>query len=202
MAQQRTGDEHLVFDQMPTGYLLSDFWRWESSDLLNNTLRGSFSEFIVSSALGIDLSGVRRDWEAYDICFPCWWQDGDELRDELLIEVKSCAYLQSWEQRKLSDIIFSIRPTRAWSPASGYPDVARRQSDLYVFCLYAETSRDRADPLVLDGWEFYIVPTRKLDDFCGAQKTISLPALRALDPIRADYSGIKEAVLQSMNAWT
>ena len=70
MAKQRTGDELIVFDKMPIGYSLSDYWRWNASDLLNNTLRGSYCEFIVSSALDVDLSGVNEDWTPYDISSP------------------------------------------------------------------------------------------------------------------------------------
>ena len=62
MGKQRTGDEHIEFDGMPIGHLLGDYWAWNSSDLLINTERGSFSEFIVSAALGLDLSGTRVDW--------------------------------------------------------------------------------------------------------------------------------------------
>lgn len=77
MGKQRTGDEHIVFDGMPIGHLLSDYWAWNSSDLLINTERGSFSEFIVSSALDLDLSGTREDWGPYDVLFPYQWaQDG------------------------------------------------------------------------------------------------------------------------------
>lgn len=202
MGKQRTGDEHIIFDGMPTGYLLSDYWAWNSSDLLNNTLRGSFCEFVVSSALGIDLSGTNEDWGAYDVTFPYRWQTADgEERDIIRIEVKSCSYLQSWEQSKLSNILFSIRPTRAWSPTEGYADEVRRQSDVYVFCVYTVKDRSKADPIVLDGWDFYVLTTKQLDDICGPQKTISLPALLALDPIRADYSGIKAAVEKSIQCY-
>lgn len=65
---------------------------------------------------------------------------------------------------------------------------------------FTETNRRLADPLVFDGWEFYIVPTKKLDEICGAQKTISLNSLRQFDPIRADYSGIRAAVVQSVQS--
>lgn len=56
MTKQRTGDELIIFDDMPIGKSLGDYWRWNASDLLNNTLRGSYCEFIVSAALGIDRS--------------------------------------------------------------------------------------------------------------------------------------------------
>lgn len=183
---RRTGDEHIVFEDMPTGYLLQDFWAWNSSNLLNNTLRGSYCEFIVSAAIGADLSGVNDDWTPYDILM-----EPENIR----IEVKSASYLQAWEQSKLSSIQFSIRPTRAWSPQTGYADEVIRQSDVYVFCLYKETVRDRADPLVLDGWDFYVMPTARLNEACGAQKTISFPSLLKLNPVKADYSSIKAAIL-------
>lgn len=201
MARQRTGDEHIIFDGMPIGYLLGDYWAWNSSDLLNNTLRGSFCEFIVSAALGLDLSGTNQDWSPYDVCFPHRWQREGHDRDEVHIEVKSCAYLQSWEQSKLSNIIFSIRPTRAWDPQGGYSGEVRRQSDVYVFCVYTVKDRSKADPLILDGWDFYIVPTQKLDDICGPQKSISLPSLLTLEPIRADYSGIRDAVVSCIQSY-
>lgn len=98
MTKQRTGDELIVFDNMPIGKSLSDYWRWNASDLLNNTLRGSYCEFIVSAALGVDLSGTNDDWTPYDISFPYNWVCNGESRDKVRIEVKSCAYLQAWRQ--------------------------------------------------------------------------------------------------------
>lgn len=183
---RHTGDEHIVFEDMPTGYLLQDFWAWNSSNLLNNTLRGSYCEFIVSAAIGADLSGVNDDWTPYDILM-----ESENIR----IEVKSASYLQAWEQSKLSTIQFSIRPTRAWSPQTGYGNETVRQSDVYVFCLYKETVREQADPLVLDGWDFYVIATAKLNEACGAQKSISLSSLLKLGPVKADYTGIKTAIL-------
>ena len=152
MTKQCTGDELIVFDDMPIGKSLSDYWRWNASDLLNNTLRGSYCEFIVSAALGVDLSGTNDDWTPYDISFPYNWVCNGESRDKVRIEVKSCAYLQAWRQGdgRLSSIQFSIRPTRAWDSISGYAEEVKRQSDVYVFCLYTETVRERANPLVLD----------------------------------------------------
>ena len=197
MSTLKTGDEHIRFDGMPTGYLLSDFWRWSSSDLLDNTLRGTFSEFIVGTALDLDLSTGFENWLPWDLTYPFQWQDSlGQTYDEVRIEVKSASYIQPWEQKKLSNIIFSIRPTVKWEPDGLRSGQRQRQSDVYVFCLYAETNRRTADPLILDGWEFYIVPTWKLDEICGPQKTISLNSLRQLDPIRADYSGIQAAIVQ------
>ena len=76
-----------------------------------------------------------------------------------------------------------------------------RQSDVYVFCLYTETVRERANPLVLDGWDFYIVPTHILDEQCGPQKTISLTMLQKLDPYLADYGSIRDSVVHSLDVY-
>lgn len=193
MQKKKTGDEHIIFDGMPTGYLLSDFWAWQSSDLLNNTLRGSYCEFVVSAALGVDLSGVNEDWTPYDILMPCG-------ESSIRIEVKSSAYLQAWEQSRLSSVQFSIRPSRAWSAEAGYSETVKRNSDVYVFCLYTETDRSKADPLILDGWDFYVLPTKRIDALCGQQKTISFPSLLMLEPLKANFSGLRGAVLTSVAA--
>ena len=66
---QKTGDEHFSFEGMPTGFLLNDFWRWQSSDLLNNALRGVLAEYIVAKALGIETNGPRVEWEPFDLLF-------------------------------------------------------------------------------------------------------------------------------------
>lgn len=200
MGKQRSGGERLTFNGTPTGRLLGDYWAWNSSDLLVNTERGSFSEFIVSAALGLDLSGTKEDWGPYDVSFPYQWVRGTERRDEVRIEVKSAAYLQSWERDKLSSIIFSIRPARAWDPRVGYYGDLKRQSDLYVFCLYAQTDRAKADPLALDDWTFYILPTERLDQRCGDQKTIGLKSLLALGPIETDFGGIRTSVIRCVQS--
>ena len=200
MVNRRRGDENIVFNGMATGYHLSDFWEWSFSDLLNNTLRGAFCEFIVAASLDLDLDACRTDWTAWDLTFPHQWRDGDVIKDEVHLEVKSCAYLQSWEQTKPSNILFSIRPTLAWDSTTGYGDEVRRQSDVYVFGLYTVTDRSMADPMNLDGWRFYIISTQTLNDICGDQKTISLRSLERLDPIQTDYAGIRDGVLHCISA--
>ena len=60
---RKTGDEPIKFRGKDTGLRLRDFWSWGFSDLLDNTLRGSYAEFIVAAALGIDLSEARVNWE-------------------------------------------------------------------------------------------------------------------------------------------
>ena len=184
---RKTGSENLVFKGESVGYRLSDFWSWAFSDLLDNTLRGSYAEFVVAAALGLDLNTVRVNWEPWDLTL-----------GNIRIEVKSSSFLQSWEQEHLTNVSFSIRPTMQWTADGGYSGEVKRQSDVYVFCLYAEQDAAKADPADLDGWEFYVLPTRRLDENCGAQKTIAFGSMLRLGPIKTDFAGLKAAVQQSV----
>lgn len=178
-----TGNEHFTYEGMPAGILLNDFWSWNSSDLLNNTLRGALAEFLVASAIGIDTTVARQDWTPYDLL---------SLSGKK-IEVKCSAYLQSWNTERLSKIQFSIRPARSWDSETDFSDEVKRWSDLYVFCLYA--SRDRNEtPLQLEQWEFYLLPTSVLNQRCGDQKNISLNSLLSLNPLKTTYRDLNDAI--------
>ena len=183
---QKTGDEQILFKGARTGFCLRDFWGWGYSDLLENTLRGTYAEFIVATALGVDTSDVRVNWEPWDL-----------TADGIHVEVKSSSYLQTWEQAHPSDIKFSIRPAAQWSAENGFSGERRRQSDVYVFCLFAEKDAEKADPLNLDSWEFYVISAKELDKHCGDQKTIVLKSLLRLKPETVDYAGLRDAVLRS-----
>src|SRR5882724_11008094 len=101
----RPGTELLHFDGKTLGVSVFDFWQWSASDLLSNTTRGVFAEFIVASAVGISLDQVRDEWGAFDLL----------SSEGIKIEVKSAAYIQSWFQHKVSPIMFRVPKTRAWN---------------------------------------------------------------------------------------
>ncbi|WP_229725125.1 hypothetical protein [Hymenobacter baengnokdamensis] len=123
-ATLKTGDEALVFNQIALHYSLLDFWRWSVSDVLSNATRGRLAEFIVATAVAIDITKVREEWSAFDL----------ETPDGVKLEVKSSAYLQSWFQRALSSISFSTKPALPWdSLTNKQGTVAGRHADVYVF---------------------------------------------------------------------
>ena len=108
---------------------------------------------------------MRNSWGAYDLDAP----DGTK------IEVKSAAYVQSWYQKRLSNIQFGIRKTLEWLPEKNEIGKERkRQSDIYVFCLLTQKEKGMVNPLDLDQWEFYVIPTSLLDNEFGDRQTISL----------------------------
>ena len=171
----KTGKELLRTNGTKTAFSLLDFWRWDASDLLNNTTRGRLTEFIVGSAVGMDFSTPRQEWDNYDLDTP----------SGIKIEVKSSAYIQSWKQEKNSSISFAISPTMAYNAESGNREGPyKRHADIYVFCLLKHQERDTIDPLNMDQWEFYVVATESLNTKLGNQKSISLNPLRKLaEPI-------------------
>ena len=72
-----------------------DFWRFALSNLWMNNARGYLAEFLVAKAVGS--TGLRIEWDPYDVLAP----------NGTTIEVKTSAYLQAWDQYKLSMIQFT-----------------------------------------------------------------------------------------------
>ena len=79
--------------------LKNDFYEWAYSDFLVNNQRGHLAEYIIAKALNT-VSQKRLEWDPFDIKYK-----------NLKIEVKSCAYIQAWEQKDFSKISFDIVPT-------------------------------------------------------------------------------------------
>ena len=182
--QPKTGQEHLTFDNSPVNIKLIDFWQWSQSDLVSNATRGILAEFIVASALELDLI-VRREWDAIDF----------KTKKGLKIEVKSSAYLQSWSQKTLSDTKFNIRPTEGWyAETNTYIPEKKRHADIYIFCHLHHKDKLTVDPSNLNQWTFYILETSVLNEKLKDQKDLSLPGLLKLSPLECTFPEIKPAV--------
>lgn len=166
----KSGTENFRHNSVSLDYSLLDFWKWSSSDLLSNALRGRLAEFIVAMAMGMDINKPRREWDSYDL-----------LADKIRIEVKSAAYVQSWHQDKPSKISFSIRPARYWDPETNiYSTEKGLQANIYVMCLLKHTDKETIEPLELSQWGFYVVSASELDRYATGQKTISLAKVQRI----------------------
>lgn len=163
-----------------------NFWSWAYSDFLTNTARSILAEYIVSLAMGIDKDTSREEWTAYDLC--C---------EGIKIEVKASAYLQSWEQNDYTKPVFSIALARPWTAENGYNVEACRSADVYVFCLLKHKDQDTVNPLDLDQWEFYVLPTKTLNTERAQQATISLPSLLNLNPQIVSFTSLRETVFKA-----
>lgn len=172
----RDPDEPIVEGDRVWGDLLG-YWRWAHSDLNSNGERGKLAECLVWLALGCERE-TSQEWEPYDLLF-----------EGIRVEVKASGYIQSWGQDELSRIVFSIRPARAWDPATNtYFGEVRRQSDVYVFAVETCVDQDTGNPNPLDlsQWDFYVLPTRVLDERVGDRQSLSLSALHSLGAPKAD----------------
>jgi len=180
----RTGTEPFHDAGSALGFDLLSFWRWACSDLCSNLMRGVLAEYMVAKAVGGG-SGVRNEWDAWDVVTP----------DGIKVEVKTSAYLQTWTQKKLSAISFDIGPKQggdaAQNTVAGAPT---RFADVYVFALLAHTDKATLDPLDVNQWEFFVLPTAVLNEQCPKQKRLSLGSLLKLGPTKTGYAGLAQAI--------
>lgn len=184
-----TGKEEFTLHGAGTGITVLDYWAWSCSDLYDNTMRGVMAEFLVYSSLNENTppdSQMRTNWLPYDVTSPTGRR----------IEVKSAAYIQSWTPDDVySKISFDIAKKVAWDGVN-YASEAKRNCDLYVFCVFTALTRD-ISVLNLDYWDFYVLPTSVLDEKVPDQKHIALSSLLKLEPVKTDYSGLG-AVIESI----
>lgn len=179
----RSGTEAFRDGPAPLGFDLLSFWQWSCSDLVNNTARGILAEYIVARALGVN-DGCRVEWDAFDVV----------TADGIKIEVKSAAYLQSWDQQKLSSISFRAPKTIGWDSRTGeYGKERKRHADVYVFALLAHKDKATVNPMDVGQWKFFVVPTKTLNAIEPGQKTFGLSRIQGMTEAVA-YSGLSDAV--------
>jgi len=175
------------------------FYAWAYGDLLANTTRGVVAEYIVATALGLSDTN-RIAWNRYDleIVDP---EIGDAETDDAKIrnvgvEVKSAAYVQTWEQKTGPSVIsFDIAPSAGWDSETGNHAAGPvRSAAVYVFCLLIGNGHGRPDPLDVEQWEFYVLPTSVLNRERSEQKRIRLEPLKALKPTACTYPGLADAI--------
>lgn len=175
MLTLKDGSEKFTFGSQPAGFDVLEFWRWSASDLVDNTSRGVLAEYVVAKALGLDVARPREGWATWDLT----WNISPDTR--IAIEVKSCAYIQSWSQQDYSVIQFVVPRRRGFdSENNSLESTASRHADVYVFALLAHKDKASVDPTNLDQWRFYVLPTYKLDERTRSQHSITLRSLERL----------------------
>ena len=103
--------------------------------------------------------------------------------------MKSTSYYQTWRKDgKVSQRRnFSIRRSQDENK------VIDRHSIAYVFCVLNGETREEANALHLENWDFYVVPTAIINEKCGENKSISLNRVKVLSR-KCAYSEIKEEI--------
>ncbi|MEI7607773.1 MAG: hypothetical protein WCJ64_10355 [Rhodospirillaceae bacterium] len=164
------GSERTLHGPGAPGGTIVDFWRWAFTDILVNTTRGVFAEWLVAQLLEIPMSSDRVEWDTCDLITP----------EGVRIEVKSGAYRQKWHtNHPVSKIIFSGLRARVWSADTGlYSAEQSFNADIYAFCVQIQTDMQKWDAFDLNQWRFYAL--RKADIERLNQNSIGLATLRRL----------------------
>jgi hypothetical protein len=184
MIKKLSGKETIIGFENVTVF---DFWSWAYSDILSNRNRSIFAEFLVATALG-EINYPRIEWDAVDLRYR-----GKK------IEVKSAAYVQSWQQNKPSNIRFDIGKKLGWqAETNSSAIVAERNADCYVFCLFTEQNREQANILDIEKWKFFIVQTRQLEERFSNQKSVSLNYLKSIC-LETDLHKLKQTIEKVLN---
>lgn len=150
------------------GLTVEDFWIWAYSDLLSTNVRAAFAEFLVGFALG----RLNRPRVVGDT--------GYFIYRDKTVEIKAAAYTQSWQQTKKSRVNFDIARKKTWDPATNTQSkTATRSADCYVFALFTyENFEDKQAAvshfLELTNWQFYVIPTKLIEQKLGSSKTVGL----------------------------
>lgn len=131
-------------------------------------------------ALGIQRP-TRLEWDEVDLI----------TEDNIKIEVKSAAYIQSWKQTRFSTISFDISPKNKLLPDNNYTVEKFRSADVYIFCLLQHKDQATINPMNLDQWTFYVVPTKVLEERFPDQKTLSLSSLTRLGIEKVGFKALK-----------
>lgn len=146
--------------------------------------RAQRRRLLVALDLGV-ADGVQNSWEGHDL----------ETPDGVSVEVKASAYLQTWDQERLSTLSFDISPRRAWNPVTNVMSaVPRRHAQVYVFAVLATREQETLDPLDLQQWEFHVLPTSVLDARAPRQKSIRLSVIQKLGARPAAFGEIGRTI--------
>ena len=176
-----SGAEVFMNGDEPSDMSILDYWRWHYSEIYD--LQDTIAEYIVAKALGLTEAYNVGTWTLFDI-----------LYKNVRIEVKETSYFHAWqtdEEPKSKTRNFGI--TKAYSEYQDNTSELKRQNDIYVFCLNTGETRATSNPLQLMNWEFYIVPTKTIDELCGDAKSITLSRLRKISKALG-YKDIKPEI--------
>lgn len=174
----KEGKESFTLNGKKQDFNVLCFWQYHFSNLWNMT--DKIAEFLVAKALeGKDTYTRNHEyWAVWDLNYR-----------HIRIEIKATSDFHTWnaEKRKKTQRVFDIHPImdRGYVPDElEWTGKIRRISEVYVFCHVrcSENSYDAesADPLNLDNWDFYIIPTFIIDKCCGSNKSISLGRVRQI----------------------
>ena len=171
-----------IFNNNELDFGILDLWKSKYSNIYN--MQDVIAEFLVEKALGIDKAQNTDYWTLYDI-----------LYRDCRIEIKQTGYYHPWnENGKISEMRrFGITKANSKYENKESSNIYERQNDIYVFCLNVGKTKETSNPLNIDNWEFYIVPTKKINEVCKNYKSIGLNKVKKI-ATKVNYFEIKEYI--------
>lgn len=183
---------------------ISDFWKWSYSFISSPTVRGDFAEYLVYVALkGNNVSDehyqTRMDWDMVDLTY------GRGIDPPLPfitfcestghgwgIEVKSSSTTNK------SGVRFDIKPKKGFHvKLNKIVEHHRNWADIHIFALLTNEESQVAG-LDLSNWDFYVIPTAKLELFRKVKKrefkSISVSGLLDAGAISCRFGTLKKTV--------
>ena len=169
-----TGQEPFTLGGNSIGFSVLDYWRFQHSNIWAS--QSEIAEFIVAKALGQEQPYNKNGWTLWDMNY----------RGKR-IEVKETGYYHSWRKDGKVSKRRTYSITEAYSIYKNPDSGSNRQNDIYVFCLNTGKTKEESNPLALENWRFWVVPTSTINRLCGDNKTISLGRVKKI-------TGLKEGL--------
>lgn len=170
---------------------MSDFWEYQYTNVWD--MQEYIAEFLVGKALGIDHPMNTDGWTLYDL----------EYRGKR-IEVKETSYYHSWQEKWYEGKVSQVRTFDVHKSYSVYKDNTselKRNNDIYVFCLNTGTNRETSNPLCMENWDLYVVPTLVINAECKDKKSVSLNRIRKFAKV-CRFEELKECVDEAIEMMT
>jgi hypothetical protein len=172
-------------------FFVLDFWRYGFSNLNSNVLRGALAEFLVENALkGEAEIDVRNPWGDYDVFY-----------QEKKIEVKCCSYLQDWDQKDFSKIVWCGLKAKSLYWSSAVSDSPRAptdyKADIYVLALFKHQDPTTLDILDLDQWCFWVLTKDKIKEITKNGNSVSLIKLQKFGVEPVGFGDLSIAISSS-----
>lgn len=136
---------------------------------------------------------MRRDGDVCDFQF-----------DDILVEVKSAAYVQAWEQDSESAILFDIAKRGDYDFETEKPNnnKKKRWANVYVFALLNEKNRENVDPTKLSQWEFWVASTTEIDRVRADKQKLSYEQLESVNAIQSSFEKLLSDIESVHRKWT
>ena len=176
------GLEKFTLNNKEVDFGILDFWKSKYSNIYN--MQEVIAEFIVEKALGIGKAQNTDYWTLYDI-----------LYRNYRIEIKESSYYHSWNKggKVSTQRTFGITKANSNYENADLENRFERQNDIYVFCLNTGDTKETSNPMNLDNWEFYVIPTKVINEKCNNNKTINLGKIKKITNM-IKYEKLKETI--------